>query len=39
MQTPDTTLPKVIDNCHELFKWLSFVFIVGYLSQASRLLL
>ena len=22
MQTPDTTLPKVIDNCHELLKWL-----------------
>ena len=22
MQTTDTTLPQVIDDCHELLKWL-----------------
>ena len=22
MPTPDSTLPRVIDDCHELLKWL-----------------
>ena len=34
MPTPDSTLPQVIDDCHELLKWL--IPILGKFPLARR---